>query len=161
MANIEKRSVDKDMGYALKLLSISPRTEKEMALKLKARGCGPDTSGRVIEFLKKQRLIDDLAYAKELIASRMRDNPRGKYALEHELKQKGIAEGTIAEAFERMEGSFDEKEMAERLAMKKMSERAMRTGANVRGRLYRFLASKGFDPDTVDDAVRKVLNDNE
>ncbi len=146
------------VNYCLRLLSISPRTENELSLRLKAKGCRGEEAGRIIEFLKKERLIDDLAFAKEWIASRMRTAPRGREMLEHELRKKGVRQETITKAFSELPCEFDEKELAERLARKKMQESSMRKGG-ARAKLCRYLAGKGFGEGVVEDVVRRLLGD--
>lgn len=148
------------VNYCLRLLSISPRTENELSLRLKAKGCRGEEAGRIIEFLKKERLIDDLAFAKEWISARVRTAPRGRAMLEHELRKKGVKQGTIAEAFEGLSCEFDEKELAERLAEKKIRESSMHKGG-ARAKLCRYLAGKGFGEGVVEDVVRELLGDGE
>lgn len=161
MATGETNSLNKHVKYCLRLLSISPRTESELKVKLRAKGCGGADTSRILAFLRKERFVDDLAFAREWIASRMRSNPRGREAIEHELRKKGVPAPTVAEAFSGMKETFDENELARRLGRKKLGESSMRKGPNVRGRLYRFLASKGFSEDTVEEVVRELLGDEE
>ncbi len=160
MARSAAEPFKEHVNYCLRLLSISPRTENELSLRLKAKGCRGEEAGRIIEFLKKERLIDDLAFAKEWIASRMRTAPRGRYMLEHELRKKGVRQETIAKAFSELPCEFDEKELAERLARKKMQESAMRKGP-ARAKLSRYLAGKGFGEGVVGDVVGDILGDEE
>ena len=148
------------VNYCLRLLSISPRTESELSLRLKARGCRGEDAGRIMEFLKKERLIDDLAFAREWIASRVRTAPRGRAMLEQELRKKGLDQVTIAEAFDKLSCEFDEKELAERLAEKKMRESSMHKGG-ARAKLCRYLAGKGFGEGVVEDVVGDILGDED
>ena len=161
MAKSEPNSLNGHVKYCLRLLSISPRTESELKIKLRVKGCTGEDANRILAFLRKERFVDDLVFAKEWIASRMRSNPRGKEAIEHELRKKGVKADVVAEAFAGMEASFDEKELARGLGRKKLGESSMRKGANVRGRLYRYLASKGFGEDTVEEVLRGLLGDEE
>lgn len=161
MAKSGNKPAEKDVKYCLRLLSICPRTEKELQVKLAARGCSAEDAGRIIGFLKKERFVDDQAFAREWIESRMRSNPRSRAALEHELAKKGVHPEVITNVFSGMEDVLDEKETALSLARRKLFEARMKKGDSARAKLYRYLAGKGFAEETVEDVVRELLGDHE
>ena len=59
-------------NYALKLLSIRQRSEKELRKRLKEKGAPPQKVEEIISYLKKQGLLDDRDFAIEFIKSKAR-----------------------------------------------------------------------------------------
>ncbi len=59
-------------NYALKLLSIRQRSEKELRRRLKEKGAPPQKVEEIVGYLKKQGLLDDRDFAIEFIKSKAR-----------------------------------------------------------------------------------------
>lgn len=118
---------------------------------------------QLIERLKKQNFLDDLAFAIAFIRSRTVYKPKGKKIIAYELQQKGIAQTTIDEAFvsftedSSVDDIRDEVAIARQLLEKKRSayeklpkrERFQKAGS--------MLARKGFDMDTIRKAIDGVF----
>lgn len=92
------RERERAQEKAYRWLVYRPRTEYEIASRLKAAGFGQEIVTEVLEVLKKQKLVDDWDYALRWIRWRMRSKPRGKDLLYRELVSKGIAPSTANSA---------------------------------------------------------------
>ena len=92
---------------ALKLLSIRPRSEKELYGKLFQfsfkRKISQKTIEKVISDLKDRKLIDDKNFISWWVDQRDTFRPKGERVLKVELRQKGVATADIEEFFESSE----------------------------------------------------------
>jgi regulatory protein len=102
-------------------------------------------------------LLDDVEYARTFISERWGRRTAGWRRLEQELRGRGIAAEDIATARARFideQGGADEVRLARRVV-----SQAERRYAGVeprvrRQRLYALLVRRGFDGDTIDQALR-------
>ncbi len=140
---------------ALHYLSHRQRSIAEMRRYLLGKGFAEQTIEAVIERLERAGLLDDAAFARLWIESRMQLNPRGERALRHELRQKGISESIIRSAL----ADLDQSEAAYRAAQERAPRYAGSDEAVFRKRLGDFLLRRGFDFETVRDMVERIWNE--
>ncbi len=93
---------------ALRYLAIRPRSIKEMTDYLTRKSADPAWIPRIIDRLKQYRYLDDEVFARIFIENRKRNHPKSRFALTHELKQKGIS----ARIIESQLASCDDIQMA-------------------------------------------------
>jgi regulatory protein len=80
---------------------LNKKLEKSLSIfRLVDAKTGENLITEVIDDLIKRNYIDDEAFAKNYIASRMSGKGKGKRALLFELTQKGVAKSTIARLFQ-------------------------------------------------------------
>ena len=127
---------------ALNFLSFRPRSEWEVRHKLKFKTKDLKLIETVIDKLKKIGQVNDEDFAKWFIDQRRTFRPKGKRAIEIELHRLGVQT--------KVEESVSEQELAKRALTKFRGERS-------RERLARFLASRGFDWETIKEVVDKTL----
>ena len=152
---------------ALKFLSYRPRSEKEVRdrLRIKNHESGIKDLNllidQVILKLKKYKFIDDTEFAKKWIENRTRFKPRGLRLIKLELKKKGISDEIIQTIIHNSEFIIqNDLEQAKKLVEKKI-ERFRNKFGMTREKTYqklgRYLASKGFDWDTIKKSIDEVL----
>lgn len=90
------------LHYSVSLLAIKAYSVGEIKQKLTKNGYNEDVSEYVIYKLKNYNLVDDLAFTKSYIKSRIRKQ-QGERKIRFELQQKGISSIIIDEAFENIE----------------------------------------------------------
>jgi len=134
---------------ALHFLSYKMRTEKEIFLKLVEKEFSEEMIQRVLAFLEKYKYVDDYKYCCSYIKERDRLQPRAKYALQVELRQKGIKESIIAKALE--ESDLDEVVGAVRLLEKK-AHFQNEFDQKEKQKLVGFLQRKGYSYDIIKEA---------
>ena len=105
----------KNSAYAL--LRVRPRSEAELASRLKDKGYVPGVITGVIEGLRKRGLVDDAKFARFWVDSRMHLKPVGDYILKRELKQKGVGESIVEAALRAKESEYDEYAVAKDMAV--------------------------------------------
>ena len=156
---------------ALRLLSYRSRTERELRVRLRAKGFPPALVEWCLHRLREQELLDDQAFASAHVRHRIRLRPRGRSKLREELRRKGVvahvADEAITEAF--LEEETSDETLAREVALKwverggrvvakaltaaRFSEERERT----RRRLYAFLSRRGFAPDAIRSAFAAAV----
>ena len=138
---------------ALHYIGYKMRTEKEVFKKLYEKGFSENVIERVMEFLKKYQYIEDEKYCESYIKERIRFNPRGKYALKMELRQKAIADSIIDKTLEKIEK--DELGDAIRLLEKKCFS-LDDINEKEKKRLLGFLQRRGYSYDIIKEAFAYI-----
>lgn len=145
---------EKFYNKALKFLSYRPRSEKEIRDKLLQRKAPQDLIEKIVAKLKEKKFINDEEFAKAWIESRQRSNPRSLRLIKLELKQKGIKE-EIVETIVHSSGFIvkSDLEQARRLVEKRVPRYKGLDRQKMYEKLGRYLASKGFDWDTIKQSI--------
>lgn len=151
------KSRDEDLKrgkkYCLRLLSVRFRSEHEIEARLKNHGYQVQARKAILNSLKSDGHIDDLKFAKEWIDFRIRLNPRGIRMLVDELNKKGIPEGIIKKVLTDKAGELDERAIATGLIRDRLRSTKIKPDIKLRGKLFRFLLGKGFDPEMSEDVI--------
>ena len=137
---------------ALRLLSYRARSEREVRTRLARNGIGPDVIEEEVSRLREVGLLDDAAFARMWVEERGQLAPRGTRLLRNELRAKGIASPSIAEATK----AVDDEAAALVLARERGARIGPVTYAEFRRRVGGFLQRKGFDHEAASAALRKV-----
>ncbi len=137
---------------AFRYLSYRPRSEFELREKLHRRGFNAETEEMVIARLKKQGLVDDVAFARLWSDSRESLSPRSQWLAGLELKKKGIADDIIAQATT----VIDDDESAYRAALSKARRLPHAEYEDFRRKLGGYLRRRGFDYEITGQTVKRV-----
>ena len=142
---------------ALRMIERNFKTEKEVKDKLKLKGYDDDSIENSIRFLKEYNFVNDGAYTKAFINDKLKT--MGSQKIKYSLIQKGIAKEVIEEELSDLDKE-NEKSVALNIAKKKLS--AIKNKGNdkykISGKLYRFLISKGYESDIINDIVKEVMS---
>lgn len=135
---------------ALGLLSFRARTGSELRRRLLRKEFPEEVVDATVADLVERGMVDDSSFAEMFVRDRMRFRPRGARRLAQELRAKGVAPQTAADAI----GEVMEREEVSELdlareAVAKWSRRAGEDPQRARRRLYGFLARRGFGGETV------------
>jgi len=152
-------SFEKFYNKALEFLSYRTRSEKEVRDKLKTKQAEPGIIEKVISKLKEKRFINDEEFARQWIENRNRFKPRSLRLIKLELRQKGIEEEIVEKVIQDLDfNSESELEQAKKLVEKRIDKVRDLPKQEIYQKLGRFLASKGFNWDTVKKAIDEVLD---
>ena len=142
-------------NYSLRFLSYRTRSEKEVREKLKTKQIEPQIIEKIIEKLKEKKFINDEEFARQWIESRLRFKPRSMNLIKRELLQKGVGGEIIDAQISNLQFSiFNDLESAKKLAEKRIGRIKNLPKQKIYEKLGRFLASKGFNWDT----IKKVID---
>lgn len=148
---------EKAKNKALQSITRAEKSEKKMREKL-SKDFEEDTIEQVIEFLKKYSLIDDERFAERIVSNDVNFKRVGKNKIKQNLYSKGIAREEIENAISEIDRE-KELENAIYLAEKKISKIKSTDKRVIKNKLYQHLAYKGFDYETINSAIRRVLED--
>jgi len=139
----------------LRLLAASPKSGQELRKKLAAKGFSAEIIDRAIHDLRTQGILDDTAYAKDLMARLTLGKGVGSHRIAFELKRHGISKKISDELLETL-SSEDETERALELARMKWAGWALLDPQKRKKRLYDFLIRKGYDFQIAQDILQKL-----
>ncbi len=139
---INESEFGKLFNAALNFLSFRPRSEWEIKQKLSKKTKDESLIIAVLDKLKKIGQIDDAAFTQWYTEQRQTFRPKGKRAIEIELRRKGITTKISSE--------ISETAMAHKAI-------ARYHGPQERDKMARFLASRGFDWDTIKETVDSIV----
>lgn len=146
---------------ALKYIERALKSEFQVREFLQKKEYDEDAIGRVIEFLKEYKFIDDEYYAKAFVTQNMRIEGKGN--IKYKLIKKGISEDVINSILNEIP-SEDEETVALKLAEKKLKVLCKNEGNinKIKSKLNTFLISKGYNFDTIKSVVNKLeINEDE
>lgn len=155
---MDDEQLQKLIGAAIAYVSVHPRSEAEirgyLEKKVKRLKAPEDAVFEVLKRLKTLRYVDDAAYARMFVESRMRSRPKGERLIRLELKTKGvqseIIDAVCTELFASADGSkTNEMSLAHRAIEKKWRVWQKLPLLEQKQKIYRFLASRGFSSSVV------------
>jgi regulatory protein len=129
---------------ALNFLSYRPRSASEVEWRLRKKGYDEPAIAAVIERLLRAKLLDDQAFAEYWVSNREKFKPRGRYALRHELRAKGVDSKVIDAALQ----DLDEFENAYRAAVKRIRRWKRLDPSERRRKMTAYLGRRGFRYET-------------
>jgi regulatory protein len=148
--------VERARQICLHQLEHAPRTRAELAAVLRRKGVDDDVAEQVLSRFAEVGMIDDALFAQMWVASRHRGKGLAGRALSQELRRKGVADETAAEAVATLD---PERELATARALvdrRLRTTAGLTTDARVR-RLAGMLARKGYPAGTAFRVVREAL----
>lgn len=140
---------------ALRYLAIRPRSVKEMTGYLAKKSPDPAWIPRIIERLNRYRYLDDEAFARIFIENRVRNHPKSRFALSHELKQKGIS----ARIIESQLASYDDFQMACKALSARIRHWRHLDPEVRKKKAFNYLRYRGFGYEAIQSAWEQVLTD--
>lgn len=150
-------SYERAKGSAFRILSYRPRSTAEVRNYLAGKGFEPIVIEQTIDRLGELEYLDDAAFARYWVDQREKHNPRGSFAIRHELYQKGISDEVIDDAV----AGIDDEELAIRIAEKKAASWSNLSREQFVRKLGGYLKRRGFDYPVVIEVTNKVWRSRE
>ena len=149
----------KAKNKALNILSKADQSEKNIREKLSSE-FEEDTIDIVIEFLLKNKFIDDDLLAQKIVNTNVNLNKCGRNKIKQNLYNKGISIESINEAISEIDKDI-EFENAMYLAKKRYERVKNEDKRKIYQKISQHLAYKGFDYDIIKRVLNKLLNFDE
>ncbi|MDR0714441.1 MAG: RecX family transcriptional regulator [Bacteroidales bacterium] len=137
---------------AMRLCSRKEQSCSEMRKKLLSWGCTPDNAQRIVGELVAQRFLDDRRYAAACASDKFRFGKWGRIKIGLMLRMQGIEEAVVRETLARIGEEEYLRSLKEELHKKRKSIKTA-SSAELRAKLFRFAASRGFEPDVIYQAM--------
>jgi len=157
-------SYNEALSKATRFCSLSERCEQEVREKLSGWFFSTkdieniENIEKVIEYLKKEKYLDETRFARFYAQDKHRFAKWGKSKIIFYLKNKGISTEIINEAVENID-SENYSEQLKSLLTSKFKSIKYRDLYDAKAKLYRFGMSRGFEGELVLKVVEGVLSD--
>ena len=143
-ADIERLKKEDDLSraynQAIRYLASRSRSQKQTESHLTGKGYHREIVAQTINRLIKEKYLDDEAFARLWVENRERFRPRSNYALQYELKEKGIAPDTI----DKVLSEFKEEESAWALIKGKLKSWQKLGDVELKKKIMGLLSRRGF-----------------
>jgi regulatory protein len=138
-------------------LGTRPRSRWEVEQRLRRSGTSDEVIAATLERLERIGFVDDAAFARWWVEQRDRHAPRGRMALETELRAKRIPPAIIAATRDVAsdEEPVSEDDRADLALERHLKGRPLPDDPKALQRLGMFLVRRGFDPATARAALRR------
>lgn len=140
------------MRDGMRILSHSSNTRLGLLQKLKLKGHDSDSIKKVLRFFEEKGLINDKAYAINFVHDAVQLKKMGKYRIEFELRNKGIASDIIEEVTQ----DIEEADNLSAVVEKEIDKMQCRDRKHI-DKLKRKLYSKGYSIYDINDAIAEYI----
>jgi len=138
---------------ALRILTRRSHSVHEIETKLKLRGYRTATIRDVVSECIRLDYLNDEKAAHQFVIGFKRQG-YGPLRIKQKLKAKGIADGLIADALGKHLDAEEQLQVCRRVLAKKIKASAMGLERDqMREKMHRFLFSRGFAPDTIQQVI--------
>ncbi len=152
----DEKLVQRAKNVLLHQLSRSMKTEYQLRQVLAKREIPQEVADSVILRFTESQLIDDGAFARAFVASRIACGGKSRATIRRELKQRGVADELANQALEGLNREA-EAELALNLARKRLNALAHYDREVRYRRLQGFLARRGFDSEIIRRTLSEVM----
>lgn len=134
-------TVEKAYQKALGYLSKTPKTIRQMKKYLTDKGYDANIIEQVVAQLLRFNYLNDNAFARQFIESRVRYKPKSVFALDFELRQKGIDPVLAQELLT----AYKDEELALKAVETKKQTWSRLDESECRKKMTNYLRYRGFD----------------
>lgn len=139
---------------AEELCARAEHSSGEILEKLRRWGVPSERAGQIIDSLIDRRFIDDARFARAFVRDKLEYAGWGRRKIALHLCQKRVARSIINEALDEIDEDAYLRRLATLLARKAAQIGDEATTYEGRTRLFRWAASRGFEPDAISKAMR-------
>ena len=138
-----------------RFLGTRPRSRWEVEQRLRRAGATDGVVSAALNRLARIGLVDDVAFARWWVEQRDRHAPRGRMALETELRAKRVPAAVIETLRTAGDLALSEEERAAAALERHLRGRPLPEDGRALQRLGMFLVRRGFDPATARAVLRQ------
>lgn len=144
---------------ALRLLGARARSREELRRRLRQAGYPEEETEAALADLERVGLIDDGAFAAEVVRWKLDRQGYGHRAALTTLREKGVPREVAERAVAEAGWEEDEEARAEEVAMARLPRLSSLDRGTAYRRLLGFLLRRGFDPEVVRTVCSRLLDD--
>lgn len=154
---------NKCFNYALFLLGKRNYFEKALVTKLKEKEYDEEAITLTLEKLYKYHYLDDERLSQAFINDKKKFSKKGPRYIASVLKAKGVDGETIRQTLEEGYGEDEALENSKQLVLKKIDYYRKKTTDTytLKGKLYSFLAQRGYSSEVIRKAIEEVMKEEE
>jgi len=147
-------AAERALQKAYRFLAMRAHSEKELRLKLAARGFDGEIVDAVIALLRSQGYLDDVDFAGQWARHLAVDKLLGNKKIAASLMEKGVGRELAEKAIHAAREDLDEAQALRKLLGKRKGPDLRDMDDRLRKRLFRNLVMKGFPPGLVYETIR-------
>lgn len=152
MGKDKSDSLQKARDYAFLLLKFRQRSSQELIRRLRDRHFEDSVIRETVAFLKERSFIDDTAFARAWIDSRLK-RPFGLRRIKEELRAKGIDKSIIEANLNRIRQDYSEEKVVTEIAAGRLSRLKGLEPQKAKRRVFSYLLRRGFSPEVISDTL--------
>ena len=136
--------------------SQAERATQEVLQKLEAWEVSDEDAARILEFLRKERFLDEQRYVHAFVNDKFTYERWGRIKIVYALRAKGVTGAVVTNT---LDDVIDPDQYVETLTdLLRAKMRGMKTplAPNDRAKLYRFAAQRGFESAVVGQALQRL-----
>lgn len=141
---------------AAALCSRQEQSSGHIREKLREWHVSDSDTDEIIEYLKKEKFLDDHRYATHFVKDKFKFNRWGKIKISYMLRQKGISADTINKAIDQIDEE-DYYQVCADLILNKSASLIEKNSFTKKAKLFRFASGRGFESDL----IHRILNKGE
>ncbi len=140
---------------AFDYLSYRIRTISEIKKRLRKAKLQDEVIEKVVLHLQELKLVDDEAFARQLVAEKIKNKPSGKRMLEKKLYEMGIPKQVSEPVINELLDEETEKALALKIYEKLIPKLQGLGKPEARQKIFAKLASRGFNFDIINEIIRE------
>ncbi|MCC7145511.1 MAG: regulatory protein RecX [Phycisphaeraceae bacterium] len=152
----QAQSLDKAYRLAMRRLNRRALSQRELQRKLEDAGFTAALSQKVVHRLQSVGALNDRALGAALIRETIQRKPAGPHLLRAKLLRRGLDRKLIDELVATVRQSGQQVDQAAQLIQKRLPALSRLDRVTAKRRLWGLLARRGFEPDVIDQALRRV-----
>jgi len=143
-----------------KVMQMCSRREccrKDIIDKAVSWGCTPAEARELVDFLVEQKFVDERRYTEVFVKDKLRFNKWGKVKITYMLRNQNIDKNIMTDILT----EIDEAEYLQILTTELQKKCKTIKDVNhyeIKRKLFRFAASRGFEPEIINEAISKMKN---
>ncbi|MCK5313152.1 MAG: regulatory protein RecX [Desulfobacteraceae bacterium] len=149
------KSLIRAYNVSIKFLAARTRSIQEVKNNLNKKKFSDDIISEIILMLEEESLIDDNVFASEFVFTREKIRPKSKFALQYELKKKGISNSTIENVIK----DINENKSALAAVKPKLLTWLKLDNQKMKNKMINFLKNRGFNWEISSATYEKVIRD--
>ena len=147
----QSKSLEKARSYALRLLKVRLRSEKELIQRMRVKGYSFEDIEKVLSELKGYGLLNDLRFAKFFTSDEVKLRFKGPRYIRYKLRMFGVSDSDISKALEDVMEEIDLKEVFSHFVRSHRSK--------TQREIKEMLIKRGFDSQTVHETLLAIYED--
>lgn len=158
MKNSDKSniSVKEILKIITRYCSREEHCTSEILNKLSSFNLSEKDKTEIVNYLKREKYVDEYRYASAFVNDKFRFNKWGKFKISYELKRKQIPDIIISENMENIPEE-DYRNLLHNELSKKLQTLPKSSDYELKAKLYRFAAGKGFENDLILELINEIL----
>jgi len=129
---------------------------KEIFDKAVSWGCTPAEAQEIVDFLVEQKFVDERRYTEAFVKDKLQFNKWGRIKISYMLRLLNIEQNMVLDVLSEIDEAEYQQILTRELQKKHKTIRG--TTFEIKGKLFRFATSRGFEPDIIHESISKIVD---